>query len=43
MIQVLRWRAWEAAARKIAGDDERTVRRWVALRHWYATRPPRPA
>ncbi len=42
VVQALRWRLWETTARKIAGDDERLLRRWVALRHWYTTRPQRP-
>ncbi len=43
IVQALRWRAWEAAARRIAGDDDRMARRWVALRWWYTTRPQSPA
>ncbi len=40
IVLELRWRAWEAAARKLAGNDERAIRRWVALRWWYQTRQP---
>ena len=43
VVLALRWRMWEVEARRIAGhDDDRTARRWVALRHWYTTRPQRP-
>ena len=39
-LRTLRWRTWEAAVRKIGYDDERVVRRLVALRWWQETRKP---
>lgn len=39
-LRTLRWRNWEAAARRLGYDDERVIRRLVALRWWLETRRP---